>query len=165
MPSIQLSPHFTLNELIASDTAVEEDIDNSPNLQQIIELTLLCNNTLEKIRQICGAKPIEVTSGFRCPELNAAVGGASNSAHLFGCAADIVIPDFGDPLKVCEALHAYVIDLQIDQLIYETNAAGGVWVHVGRATLDEGYGGECFSVIDGCTVYDPFPNAVAQSMA
>src|SRR5262249_25598518 len=61
-----------------------------------------------------------------------AVGGASNSAHLYGCAADFTIPDFGDVQDICHALEAHLRELCIDQLIDESGT-GARWVHVGRA--------------------------------
>lgn len=152
----QLSPHFTLSELCHSDTADARQIDNSPDDAELDQLQLLANRTLEKIRDICKAKPVTVTSGFRCQELNAAIGGASNSAHLYGCGADIIVPTFGSPLDVCRAIQPHVKELEIDQLIYETNTSGGVWVHVGRVR-DGTPRGQCFSIIKGVTQYTPFP--------
>src|SRR5262245_30603901 len=93
-----LSRHFTLDEMVASETAESRGIDNSPTDEVTDQLKHLCRHTLEGVRDHCGDHSVYVSSGYRCPELNAAVGGASNSAHLYGCAADIVIPEFGDPL-------------------------------------------------------------------
>src|SRR5262249_38545639 len=76
-----LSPHFTLAELTYSDTANARGIDNTPDGDATEQLTDLCNETLEKIRALCGGNPVIVSSGYRCPQLNSAVGGASNSAH------------------------------------------------------------------------------------
>jgi uncharacterized protein YcbK (DUF882 family) len=55
--------------------------------------SLLAN---DGIRMICGAKTT-ISSGFRCDEVNALIGGASNSAHKYGCAADFICPEFGHP--------------------------------------------------------------------
>jgi hypothetical protein len=155
--SDQLSPHFTLSELTYSDTANARGIDNTPSDDDTQRLSDLANDTLEGIRSICGSVPVTVTSGYRCPQLNTAVGGASNSAHLYGSAADIVIPTFGDPLAVCKAVKPHVASLGIDQLIYETNSSGGVWTHVGRATPGGGAPrGQCFSIINGQTTSTPF---------
>src|SRR5215471_9024651 len=122
LPPGQLSRHFTLEEMIASETAESRGIDNTPTAEVTDQLKHLCRHTLERTRDLCGDHSVYVSSGYRCPELNVAVGGASNSAHLYGCAADIVIPEFGDPLTVCRALAPYVDELEIDQLIYETNS-------------------------------------------
>jgi hypothetical protein len=152
----QLSPHFTLSELIYSATADARDIDNVPNDAEIDQLDLLANLTLEKVRTICDDKPVLISSGFRCKELNTCIGGASNSAHLFGAAADITIPQFGLPLDVCKALYPYLKELQIDQLIYETNQSGGAWVHIGRRPEGEPRH-EAFSIVQGATSQHPFP--------
>src|SRR5215510_4112021 len=128
----QLSPHFTLTELTYSDTANTQHIDNTPDEDAIEQLTLLANKTLEGIRSICGNHPMLISSGYRCPELNAAVGGVSDSAHLYGAAADFTIPTFGTVDDICRTLQAHLVDLEIDQLINELGG-GSRWVHVGRA--------------------------------
>jgi zinc D-Ala-D-Ala carboxypeptidase len=151
----QLSPHFTLSELIHSETAKERNIDNSPGDEEIENLVKLAG-VLEKIRTICNGKPVLISSGFRCVALNAAVGGASNSAHLYGCAADISIPQFGSPLEVCDALYPHIDELGIDQLIFETKSVGRsmgarrtspLW----RSTF------QSFSIVNGSTGKHPFP--------
>lgn len=77
--AVKLSEHFTLEELIRSDTAKRLGIDNKPSLAQIGRMAWLAENVLEPTRKEFG--PMFVTSGYRCPRLNKAVGGASNSAH------------------------------------------------------------------------------------
>lgn len=129
MPPGNLSPHFTLAELTASDTAAMRGIDNTPDANATEQLSDLANDTLEGIRTICKNNPVIISSGYRCPELNAAIGGATNSAHKYGCAADFTVPGFGNVKAVCKAIEPYMKDLGIDQLIYENNS----WVHVGRA--------------------------------
>jgi hypothetical protein len=129
MPDGYLSPHFTLSELTYSDTAVAYDIDNTPNAEETEQLSALANVTLEGIREICGNKPVTITSGFRCDEVNALIGGAANSAHKYGCAADFIIPEFGTPVEVCKAIEPHLQELGIDQLIHENDS----WIHVGRA--------------------------------
>jgi hypothetical protein len=152
MPTIHLSPHFTLDELIASDTADAKGIDNSPDWDEVERLHQLAQHTLEKIRTLCGNHPVIVSSGFRCEQLNQAIGGASNSAHLYGCAADFTIPEFGSVDDICHALMDHLVDLEIDQLIDE--AGGGArWVHVGRAippSTDPRY--ECLTIANGETI-------------
>lgn len=85
-----LTEHFTLEELTYSYTAKQYNIDNRPNKFQISELTRLCKNILEPIRQKTG-KPIIISSGYRCKELNDRIGGAKNSLHCDGDAVDIKI--------------------------------------------------------------------------
>ena len=85
---MKLSKNFSLEELIKSDTANECGIKNSPNSLELKNLTNLTTKILQPIRDAFG-KPIIISSGFRCVQLNKKVGGASNSDHLFGAAADI----------------------------------------------------------------------------
>jgi len=132
LPPENLSPHFTLQEMIYSATAISRGIDNTPNADQITQLTLLCQDTLEGIRTLCGDNPVVVSSGFRSPQLNAAIGGASNSAHMYGCAADFTIAGYGTPKQICQLLQKNVMSLNIDQLIWEY-PSGTQWVHCGIA--------------------------------
>ena len=83
--------HFTIQELSASATAERLAIDNTPPRAAQQMLTVLVEQLLDPIRRRYGA-PIIVTSGYRCPALNTAVGGVANSHHIIGCAADIVAP-------------------------------------------------------------------------
>jgi len=124
-----LSPNFSLAEYCRSDTAAAEGIVNAPNWDCLVQMVLHANITMEGIREICGNHPVLISSGFRCGDLNEAVGGAENSAHLLGAAADFTIPAFGSVADICNAIEPHMKDLQIDQLINEY----GSWVHVGRA--------------------------------
>ena len=74
--------YFTLKELTRSTTATAKGIDNTPTPEVEKNLTLLVDNVLDKLREIYG-KPITVNSGYRCPELNKAVGGSATSDHCF----------------------------------------------------------------------------------
>lgn len=85
---MKLTEHFSLEEMIQSSTATKLGIDNTPNKRIVSELTKLCKDVLEPIRQKYN-KPIIVTSGYRCAELNKAVKGVKTSQHLLGQAADI----------------------------------------------------------------------------
>lgn len=120
---MQLSQHFSLEEMTRSATAKRLNIPNVPNRQQIENLRLLCINVLEPIRVTVGL-PLHIDDGFRCPELNAAVGGVSDSQHQEGKAADFVpignvqIEDvFND---ICRG------SLEYDQVIQEF----GEWIHI-----------------------------------
>jgi hypothetical protein len=156
LPDGYLSPHFTLAEMTYSDTANAQGIDNMPDDDEIAELTKTAD-LLEGIRSLLGDVPVMVSSGFRCPELNAAVGGASNSAHAWGGAADISAPDFGTPLEICRAIEPSMAALGIDQLIYESGG-GAYWVHVGRPEPGNGARAQAFTITNGATCYVPFPN-------
>jgi zinc D-Ala-D-Ala carboxypeptidase len=118
---MQLTQHFTLEELTFSSTAQRLGIDNSPTPTLAAHLTRLAMG-LEQIRALLGA-PMHIDSGYRCPALNKAVGGVLNSAHLDGYAADFVAPEYGTPLQVARAIAGSGIPF--DQVIQE-----GTWVHV-----------------------------------
>jgi hypothetical protein len=120
-----MSEHFLLSEFLHSDTALSCNIENLPTWDDIDRLKRLAG-VLEEIRRILGDLPMVVSSGYRCPALNSAVGGVYNSAHLYGYAADFVCPAFGTPTEVVAELKPHLYVLQIDQLIDETG-----WVHVG----------------------------------
>lgn len=120
---MKLSEHFSLEELVYSDTAKRRGIDNSPSIAVQSNLTRLAV-ALEAVRKAVGA-PITVSSGYRCPALNKAVGGAANSAHLTGLAADITAKGL-TPRQVAEAI--VKAGVKFDQLIYE-----GTWIHFGLA--------------------------------
>ncbi len=96
--TLKLSPYFTLNEFTRSKTAQQKGIKNEPDALQIERMRWLCVFLLEPIRRQFG--PIYVTSGYRCPELNQAVGGARNSYHQY--LEDTAAVDFqvrGKPLE------------------------------------------------------------------
>lgn len=118
---MQLSPHFSLEELTASSTARRLGIDNTPPAEALANLAVTANG-LEGVRSLLG-QPMRIDSGFRCPALNRAVGGAKTSAHMSGYAADFVCPEFGDPLAIVKAIAAS--ELPFDQVIQE-----GTWVHI-----------------------------------
>jgi zinc D-Ala-D-Ala carboxypeptidase len=119
---MKLSAHFSLDELIASETALRRGIDNTPNASVIANLKRLAE-MLEKVRAVLG-QPMHISSGYRSPMLNAAVGGANNppSAHIKGLAADFVCPSYGKPLAICRHLES--AGILFDQIIEE-----GTWVH------------------------------------
>ena len=123
-----ITMHFTIEELCASQTAKVKGISNTPNMQQMINLVYLTAYVLEPLRVAMG-EPIKIGSGFRCQQLNKAVGGVTNSQHMKGQAADLCID--GD-IKKGKKWFAYIRDhLPFDQLIWEKNPkTGNYWVHV-----------------------------------
>jgi zinc D-Ala-D-Ala carboxypeptidase len=134
---MNLSPHFTVEEFTASDTASRRGIDNSLPATLLVAAGQTCD-MLERIRdrlsQLAGVTvPIEISSGYRCHALNQAVGSADTSDHPKGMAADFKAPTFGSPLEVCQALAPLVSDLEIGQLIYEY----GRWIHVSTRRPDK----------------------------
>lgn len=118
--------YFTLNELTKSSTAQSKGIKNNPSKTQENNLISLVENILDPLREAYG-KPIIVTSGFRCKELNKIVGGSSTSQHLKGEAADIRSQE--DTKEENKKLFDLIVSLKLpfDQLIdeYDLN-----WVHV-----------------------------------
>lgn len=119
--------YFTIKELSASETAKKKKIDNTPTEAVKKNLEALTTNVLNPVREICGF-PITVSSGYRCPALNAAVGGAANSQHTTGQAADLVPANAKGTLA--QIFAACVAVGNFDQLIVERNSKGSQWVHV-----------------------------------
>ncbi len=124
---MNLSPHFTLAEFLVSDTAERRGIDNDPPLEvvQALKRTAL---GLEAVRVRLGGTPIIITSGFRCLDLNRAIGSKDNSQHVKGEAADFIAPRFGTPQEIVAALRDSGIEY--DQLILEFATRGRGWVHM-----------------------------------
>lgn len=115
--------HFTLGELCASTTADAHGIKNTPPLQEAGNLKALAENVLDPLREWYG-RPILVNSGYRCPQLNRLVGGANNSQHMRGEAADITAGSKEENRKLLNYIRWH---LPYDQLIDEKNLS---WVHV-----------------------------------
>jgi hypothetical protein len=120
---MNLSDHFTLEEMILSSTATRLGIPNDPPPAVIQKLTFTAKQ-MEKVRNLLG-QPISVDSGYRSPELNIAVGGQPKSQHCAGEAVDFICPAFGSPYDVAKVLSMNWNELQFDQLIWE-----GSWVHI-----------------------------------
>ena len=115
-------------ELVRSRTAEThkpKPIDNTPPAHLLPNLHRLMDY-LDLIREAYG-EPIRVSSGYRCDALNRAVGGASNSQHKLGLAADLVVPDLDRLFGVIRKLGGF------DQLIDERPKRGSRWVHVSIA--------------------------------
>ena len=129
--------HFTFGEFVRSDTAARLGIDN--RMPELVEAHVveLVDILLDPLREAWGG-PLTVTSGYRCRELNEAVGGSATSAHTAGWAADLV-PDSGDPRGV-QGLVSFAVEwltatgLPYDQLIFE-HSGGSRWLHVGIRNL------------------------------
>jgi uncharacterized protein YcbK (DUF882 family) len=119
---MNLSEHFTKEELIASQLAVRKGIKNEPTDAETNNLKKLAE-TLELVRDVLGGKSILINSGFRSFTLNSAIGGVSTSAHLYGYAADFICPSFGTPRQVVDEI--VKAGIKFDQLICE-----GTWVHI-----------------------------------
>jgi hypothetical protein len=123
----KVTMHFTIEELYASQTAKARGINNKPSTEEIVNLVYLAAYVLEPLR-VAMKEPIKIGSGFRCPALNRAVGGFSNSQHMKGQAADLCID--GNIEKGKRWFNYIRLHLPFDQLIWEHNSKGSYWVHV-----------------------------------
>ena len=86
---MKLSKNFSLDELTASNTAIKKNIDNSASPTIVDALQELVTNVLQPVREKFG--PVTITSGYRCDELNKAIGGSTTSDHSYGRAADFEV--------------------------------------------------------------------------
>ena len=123
---MNLTPHFTLEELTASETAERNGWDNSPNDQELANLTRLAD-FLEQVKVVLGGKPIMISSGLRTKLVNDAVGSKDTSQHRLGCAADFKVPGM-TPDDVVKAVIASGI--AFDQVIREFDR----WTHISLPT-------------------------------
>ena len=125
---MKLSPNFSLAEMIKSDTALRLDMENEPDDDHIDNLTALCENVLQKVRDHYG-KGVKANSGFRHPDVNAKVGGSKTSDHCKGMAADIEIPGVAN----ADLAEWIVENCEFRQVILEFYTPGvpdSGWVHV-----------------------------------
>lgn len=120
-----LTNNFRLREFTKSNVAEANGIDNSVKSNILLNSIIqLCENVLQPLRNEFG--PVNILSGYRCVALNKMVGGADNSQHTKGEAADIYLPSLS-----ADTLYMYIRDnMQFDQLILETTGHGFKWVHV-----------------------------------
>ena len=123
---MKLTKNFSLEEMYRSDTAQRCGIDNKPQTEEVVEnLRALCLEVLQPLRDHLG-KPVVVSSGYRCKDLNKKVGGVENSQHLKGEAADIKVSGREKLIGVMR----YIMDeTDFDQLIREKSGSTE-WVHV-----------------------------------
>ena len=123
----KLSEHFTLGELTKSGSHPE--VYNIPSHEAIANLTNL-TKWLEILRKTRG-EPIVINSGYRSPQLNRKIGGAANSNHLTGCAADIRTSGMEQAICYAAILINYAKESQqdFDELLIEKNRYGAIWLH------------------------------------
>ena len=118
---VNITPHFTLEELTASETAERNGWDNTPGEAELANLKRLAN-LLEQVRALVN-KPVMVNSAYRSKKVNDAVVSKDTSQHRLGCAADIRVPGM-TPDQVCRAVIASGI--AYDQIIREFDR----WTHI-----------------------------------
>ena len=124
-----MTPHFSLDEFTASDTAARLNIDNRiPD--ELRENALKTLQMMERIRFHIDA-PITITSGYRCEALNRAVGSKPTSDHTLAFAVDFKAPKAGKPYDIAKDLAGVIDVIGIGQLILEfATSSNGGWVHV-----------------------------------
>lgn len=120
--------YFSINELVSSATALREGIDNRPSKCAYHLLHVLVEQLLDPIREAWG-EPIVVSSGYRCKQLNALVGGVNNSHHILGCAADIIAGNRRDHRRLFKMMQQMQQEgkIKFTQLIWEGD---GRWIHI-----------------------------------
>lgn len=125
---MKLSKNFSLNELTHSSTANYHKVDNVPDRWELENLKKLCHDILQPIRDKWGDS-IFVTSGYRNPILNRLVGGASNSQHMLGEAADLTSGSKSSNKKLFNMILQMIKDgeITVGQLISEKNYS---WIHI-----------------------------------
>ena len=140
--------YFSIGEMTRSDTARRLGIDNTPSDDIKKNLTLFINTVLDPIREDWGS-PIIVSSGYRCPELNAKVGGVKTSGHLYGYCADLQVK--GGMKKIRE-LANFIFEwmkdhkMKFDELIWE-HSGGVTWLHFCWIGKDGKQRMKCFDII------------------
>ena len=123
-----MSTYFSIAELTKSPTATRLGIDNTPPNEVVACLRSLISEILDPIR-IAWGSPITVTSGYRSPKLNKAVGGSASSQHLLGQAADIDVGGRAANRRLYDLI--LQLNLPFDQLIWEYgDNQGPAWVHI-----------------------------------
>ena len=124
-PATNLTPNFSLWEMLRNETGKRNGLDNTPNMAQIDNLIRLCE-LLEDVRVLWGC-PVHVNSAFRSPSVNRMLNGRPESQHIYGLAADIV--PGGIPLV--EAFDRIAMShIGFDTVCIERNAAGISWIHI-----------------------------------
>jgi len=123
---MNLTLHFTLEELTFTD---HREFDNTPNDQELENLKRL-SLFLEEVKKLLGGKAIMVNSAFRSEEVNRAVGSTDKSQHRLGCACDFRVPNMTPDEVVKEIINS---NLQYDQCIREFDR----WVHVSIPNIED----------------------------
>lgn len=132
MIDAKITPSFWLSEFLQSDTAVRLRLDNTPLPTELANIRNLLIPLMQCVRDCLGV-PVFISSGYRAPAVNRAVGGATNSQHTQGLAADFKAPAFGMPSTIVRHLLQHSTQVRWDQLIQE-----GQWVHISAAPMPRG---------------------------
>jgi hypothetical protein len=146
-----ISPNFWLSEFLQSDTATRLSLPNSPDGPALAALRTITIPGVQSIRD-CLGMPMFVSSGYRSPIVNRAVGGSANSQHVLGLAADLKSPQFGSPLTMARYLLQHWTH-PFEQMIQE-----GSWLHIGFPSAGQKGKREVLTAhfVPGCSVtYSP----------
>jgi zinc D-Ala-D-Ala carboxypeptidase len=130
MTDQRIGHHFWLSEFLSSETAVRRGIDNTPSAMAMANVINVLAPGMQRVRN-CLENPVFITSGYRSPEVNKAVGGSPNSQHCQGLAADFKCPQFSTPRGITKYLMERSGEIRFDQLIYE-----GAWCHISFPELN-----------------------------
>lgn len=125
---MNLTSNFTLEELVKSETALRKGMDNTPDEGSVRNLKALAENVLQPVRDAFG-KGVKVNSGYRHPDVNAAVGGSRTSDHCKGMAADIEIPGVANH-ELATWIEQHLKFTQVILEFYTKGIPDSGWVHV-----------------------------------
>ena len=140
--------YFSLCEMTKSDTARRLGIDNTPSDSIKKNLTLFINTVLDPIREDWGS-PIIVSSGYRCPELNKAVGGANTSGHQYGYCADLQVKGGMKKIReLADFIFKWMKDhnMKFDEILFE-HSGGVTWLHFCWIGKDGKQRMKCFDIV------------------
>ena len=139
---MKLSAHFDLEEFTCSDTAARMCINNDLPIELLAEAKKTAD-MMEAIRgylsdRLAKPCPVIITSAYRCPQLNKAIGSSETSDHIKMMACDFKAPAFGSPYDICRELAPAMSMLGIGQIIFEYGTPdGGGWIHVSTRIPDK----------------------------
>lgn len=122
---MKLSKNFSLNEITRSTTAIRKGINNNPNEEHLYNIKILINEIVQPMRDDIG--PIRISSGYRSPQLNRAIGGSNKSQHCRGQALDLQFWEKGQMNN--KVMYDWILnnEIEFDQVINEFNFA---WIHI-----------------------------------
>lgn len=151
-----ITKNFSMAELTRSNTAKARGISNVPNDTHRANLIASAKNLWQPVRDILGV-PMIVSSGYRSPTLNRAVGGSATSAHSHGFAIDFTAPSFGNTRQIAKKLATELKaqGIKFDQLILEFPDSSSSWIHLGYKSPAGKQRGQLLTAVKrgGRTVY------------
>lgn len=140
--------YFSIDEMLRSATAKKLGIDNMPSQDILNNIELFIETVLDPIREDWGSA-INVSSGYRCPELNKAVGGAKNSGHQYGFCADLQVKG---GMKMVRKLADFIFEwmkdhqMKFDELLFE-RSGNVTWLHFCWIGKDGKQRMKCFDIV------------------